>query len=601
MRLLAAALAVVAGGCGADRQPASAVPPVDRFQTSVGLEFQYLPGGTFTMGGPDADAQPRHQVTLSPFYVARDPVTVGLFRQFLHDTGRQGNRTELGPDPHGWQFEGPQQWAKLPGGFSPSPTHAAIYQNLVDAHAFADWLSKRESRPFRVITEAQLEYVLRSGEATGDEWYWWMAKQPSAPDVWKVAGYYSTAGPDTVGSMPRLYPATPWGIYLTGLLWTQDNYSKYPSEAQVDPTGPWLGKEGLAVVRRGELWARRAVKSDKPDAGILLVSDVLPTDRRVPPPPPAAPQPLSEAIEPLPEQALDLGGGVSLTLRQVPAGRFTMGRAQRERPWTREWPETTVELTPYWLGTTEVTQAQFRAVTGINPSLVPGDTLPVHSVIMAEMLAFCDLLTARERAAGRLGADEEYRLPTEAEWERAALAGRRTRFAHGDDEQRLAAYAWYDVLGGPRPVATKHPNRWGFFDMQGSILEILCESGYKYSGNPQAQHWMPKTSAWGGWGGVKEWHAARGGAWNMGAVASEPTLRRTVHVNSRTYFMGFRLARGPVLPDPNPGDLRTWLFQFAPYRASQPYAAVMRSAPATWPRPAGWMPLAENPGVDSGK
>jgi formylglycine-generating enzyme required for sulfatase activity len=308
-------------------------------------------------------------------------------------------------------------------------------------------------------------------------------------------------------------------------------------------------------------------------------------------PPLATASYVSTAIEALSDQRLNLSDGVTLALRQLPAGRLTMGRTQRERPWTREWPETEMNLGAYWLGTTEVTQAQFQAVTGMNPSLIKGDSLPVHSVIMPEMLAFCDLVTARERAAGRLGQDEEYRPPTEAEWEQAAMAGRRNRFVHGDDELQLAAYAWFDVLGGPRPVATKHPNRWGFYDMEGNILEIMCEHMFQYPGTPQNQHWTPYFK---GYGGQTGWYAARGGAWNMGAVACEPTLRRAVHAESRTYFMGFRLARGPVLPELTKENARSpWVFFFAPYRASKAYAAVMRSAPAAWPRPASWKPAEE--------
>ena len=587
---------LVSAGCraGDPGATAPAVPPVPRFVTSVGLEFQYIPGGTFTMGGPDTDAQPRHAVTLSPFYVARELLPKRIFRRFCAETGRRGNREELGPDPAGWVFENEQQWNALPGLYLASPTedHAVKYQTLTDAHAFAAWLSRTEGRRFRVITEAQAEYVLRANTAQGDEECWWWPTQPGAEANWRFDGNYSDAGPNIRNGMVRLYPANPFGIYLNSLwIWTQDRYGSYPSGPQVDPTGPWMTTHGRYVVRRGPLWSRRASLPDAEDAGILLVADVTPADHRAAP----APAPVvvaAEPVETLPEQVLDLGGGVSLTLRQVPPGRFTLGRSQRERPWTREWPETEMELGAYALGTTEVTQAQFRAVTGINPSLVSGDDLPVHAVIMAEMLAFGDLITARERAAGRLGADEVYRLPTEAEWERAALAGRRTRFAHGDAEEPLSAYAWYDDLGGPRPVASKLPNRWGFYDMQGNMLEIMCEMMNPYPGTLQQRHWKERGR---GWPASLGWYVARGGAWNMGAVACEPTLRRAVHVNSRTYFMGFRLARGPAMPEWDGKNYRVpWaeIFILAPYRATRAYAAVMQSAPPTWPRPADWTPPA---------
>jgi formylglycine-generating enzyme required for sulfatase activity len=586
-------LVLALGGCRAG-EPPSAIEPVPRFTTGVGLEFQYIPGGTFTMGGPEFMATPRHQVTLSPFYVAREPVAKGLFRRFLTETGRTGNRDEMGPDPVGWTFENQEQWEKLPAMFwrgAPTELHAVHWQSLQDAKALADWMTKKEGRPFRVITEAQLEYVMRCGVAKGDEEYWWLGVQPGALGNWAFDGEYNAVGPEMGNGLVRLYPANAWGLYLGSLfLLTQDRYAEYPPTPQVDPTGPTMTLDGFYAVRVGNIAARSKAPPDKSDAGILLVADPLPSDRHPPVVVDPGPPPALEPIEPLAERQLDLGGGVNLTMRQIQAGRFTMGRPQKERPWTREWPETEVEMTPYWLGTTEVTQAQFRAVTGINPSLIKGDTLPVHSVVMAEMLAFCDLLTARERAASRLGADEEYRLPTEAEWERAALAGRRTLYAHGDDSAQLHWYAWFDVLDGPHPVAAKLPNRWGFYDMEGNILEILCERMFRLPGDMQHQHWMPMTI---GWGGMKDWHAARGGAWNMGAMACEPTIRRAVQVNSRTYHMGFRLARGPVLPvrakDPRDPGWR-WVFEFNPYRSSKTYSTVMQSAPAEWPRPTWWKP-----------
>ena len=594
LRSILCACVVCAGVTG--ELPATA-PQVVRFTTSVGLEFQYIPAGTFTMGGNSYFATPRHQVTMSHFYVARDVLPKRTFRRFLTETKRQGNRDELGPDPAGWTFESQDQWDKLSAQFTlgaPTEQHSIHGQSLDDARAFAAWLSEKESRRFQVITEAQYEYIARCGIANGDEEHWWAVEQPGALGNWTYDSYWvdSSVGLGG-GSISRHYTMNAWGIYIDNkAVWARDRYAKYPDDPQSDPTGPLLTVDGFYVRRGVNIANRSKGKPEQPLAGILLVADVTPADYRQAAKPDAAMQSVMEPVQSLPEQSLDLAAGVRLAVRQIPTARYILGRPQRERPWTREWPETEMNLGPYWLGTTEVTQAQFQAVTGMNTSLVKGDSLPVHSVIMPEMLAFCDLVTARERAAGRLGADEEYRLPTEAEWEQAALAGRRSRFAHGDDEKQLADHAWFDVLGGPRPVATKNPNRWGFYDMEGNILEIMCEHMFLYPGTPQNQHWTPRTR---GGGGQTGWYAARGGAWNMGAVACEPTLRRAVHADSRTYFMGFRLARGPVLPEWQPGwtpgkPSSPWIFIFAPYRASKAYAAVMQSAPASWPRPAGWKP-----------
>jgi len=73
-------------------------------------------------------------------------------------------------------------------------------------------------------------------------------------------------------------------------------------------------------------------------------------------------------------------------------------------------------------------------------------------------------LKDRHLVSGRLGLDEEYRMPTEAEWERAARAGNPDGWTEGDDPRVLAQSAWFDLIGqdGPKPVAGRAPNAWGF-------------------------------------------------------------------------------------------------------------------------------------------
>ena len=92
---------------------------------------------------------------------------------------------------------------------------------------------------------------------------------------------------------------------------------------------------------------------------------------------------------------------------------------------------------PYAFGVFEVTQAQYRAVTGKNPSRFKGSNLPVAGVSWGDAREFCRKLTERERALGRISANQEYRLPTAAEWQHACRAGTTTRFYTGDSEEDL--------------------------------------------------------------------------------------------------------------------------------------------------------------------
>jgi len=149
-----------------------------------------------------------------------------------------------------------------------------------------------------------------------------------------------------------------------------------------------------------------------------------------------------------------------------------------------ERPQTVVTLTRgFWMGAHEVTQAEYLAVTGRNPSFFTGDTnRPVESVSWFDAVAYCTTLTASERAAGRIPAGWGYRLPTEAEWEYASRAGARTtRFGYGDDMSftALTNYAWYhdNSTSTTHPVEQKLANPWGLMDMHGNVGE-WCNDWY---------------------------------------------------------------------------------------------------------------------------
>ena len=132
----------------------------------------------------------------------------------------------------------------------------------------------------------------------------------------------------------------------------------------------------------------------------------------------------------------------------------------------------------YAFGKYEVTQAQYQAVTGENPSEFKVLNLPVTNVSWDDAREFCRKLTERERAAGRISENQEYRLPTAEEWQHACRAGTTTRFYTGDSEEDLARAAWYKGNSGgrPCPVGMKEPNAFGLCDMHGNVGEWIHDN-----------------------------------------------------------------------------------------------------------------------------
>ncbi len=186
------------------------------------------------------------------------------------------------------------------------------------------------------------------------------------------------------------------------------------------------------------------------------------------------------------EKVVKLPGGVELVLNYIPPGTFMMGSPEDERGRFAEETQHEVTLTQgYWLGKYPVTQAQYDAVMGTNPSRWEGADLPVEQVSWNDAMEFCAKLTASEKAAGRLPEGYEYTLPTEAQWEYACRARTTTAFNNGtnisSEEQgweeepcpNLDEVGWYEYNSDSKthPVGQKLPNAWGLYDMHGNVWE----------------------------------------------------------------------------------------------------------------------------------
>ncbi|HYT60529.1 MAG TPA: formylglycine-generating enzyme family protein [Haliangiales bacterium] len=227
----------------------------------------------------------------------------------------------------------------------------------------------------------------------------------------------------------------------------------------------------------------------------------------------------------------------------IPPSTFRLGSPTNEIGRAAdEGPQTTVTITHgFWLGKYEVTQREYLAVIGSNPSGFPGDlNRPVESVSWLDATNYCAKLTEQDQSAGRIPPGSHYRLPTEAEWEYAARAGTSTRFSYGDDLAftGLTNYAWYAVNSGntTHPVGQKTPNPWGLYDMEGNVLEWCLDWYGPYPGGFETDPQGPASNAI----GVK---VIRGGAWD-GFETDCRSARRGiegVHPFIHDFILGFRV------------------------------------------------------------
>ena len=506
----------------------------------VDLTMIWIEPGTFLMGSPkdelgrDNDErwenEVQHQVTLTKgYWMGRYEVTQAQYKAVM------------GLDPS--HFSGDN-----------NPVEYVTWGGARDFCARLTAQEKAAGRlpegyEYTLPTEAQWEYACRAGTTTAlnngknlsdteqcsemDEvgWYGYNSGEFDSEGNWTWKGTTHPVGQKQPNA---------WGLYdMHGNVWEWclDWYEKdYPTTPVTDPKGP---DTGLRRVLRGGNWNRTASYCRSAVRNCSYVGDLgYNYGFRV------ALVCTSWGSEGE-NMTIPLSNTINLDLNWIEPGTFTMGSPSDEvGRWSNEVQHQVTLTKGYWMGKYEVTQEQYKAVMGTNPSYYEGTDLPVEEVTWNDAKDFCAKLTAKEKAAGRLPEGYEYTLPTEAQWEYACRAGTTTALNSGKNlsgEKKcpeMDEVGWYYYNSNKtHPVGQKQPNAWGLYDMHGNVHEWCLDWYEEYPTSAVKDPQGPSM----GWDRV-----LRGGGNSSEARSCRSALRDSGSASTFSRSIGFRVALAPV-------------------------------------------------------
>ena len=222
-------------------------------------------------------------------------------------------------------------------------------------------------------------------------------------------------------------------------------------------------------------------------------------------------------------------GEVSLCLKYVEGGTFTMGATDEQREYAEkeELPTHTVTLHDYYIGETEVTQELWEEVMGYNPANTIGASLPIENVSWNDCIDFIRELNNRT--------GKTFRLPTEAEWEYAARGGKYSHLYLYAGSNNAEEVGWIKSNCDERthPVKTKNPNELGIYDMTGNVCEWCQDWMSNYSSTNLINPVGPQNGTA---------RVGRGGGWCNSSLRNRVTTRLAGKDTYRDYNLGFRIA-----------------------------------------------------------
>jgi formylglycine-generating enzyme required for sulfatase activity len=579
--------------------------PTSHTVASISMDMIFCPPGTFTMGSPTNETgrggdEAQHQVTLSHgFYLGKHEVTQAQYQTIMN-----GNPSGLNTDPS--QFKGSnrpvekvswndaqifltrlnemeQSAGRLPTGWKyVLPTEAqweyACRAGTTTAYSWGNDINSSRANynwdgahntgnDFKQTRDVGQYAANPWGffDMQGNVWEW--------VSDWKAA-YLSGAQTDPEGPASgsnRVLRGGSWDNGGAGLRSARRS-SSAPSyrgntlgfrvgfqPVQPDTANPELELFGGASVTReaGQAWAEPGAAGHDARDGNLTASvtvtgtvDMNTTGTYILTYSVADSAgntaTANRTVTVVGNRSVDLNATVAMDMLWVPSGTFTMGSPTTEagRQSDRE-DEHNVSLTQgFYLGKYEVTQAQYEAVIGTNPSefnATGNGNRPVEKVNWTEAVAFCTQLTTQEQAAGRLPAGWAYVLPTESQWEYACRAGTTTAYSWGTTI--ASSNANYNWDGGSttgndfkqtRDVGQYAANPWGFFDMHGNVWEWTADryqAAYP-TGNPVIDPTGPASGSN---------RVFRGGSWSNEGAYLRSARRASLTPSSRYYNLGFRV------------------------------------------------------------
>ena len=481
----------------------------------VDLDMIWIKPGTFIMGSPEDELgrgndEPQHEVTLTRgYWIGKYEVTQAQYKAVM------GNNPS--------RFQGDDQ----------RPVEMVSFYNAIDFCSRLTAIEKAAGRlpegyEYTLPTEAQWEYACRAGTTTALNNGMDLSDKWDSPEIEELA--WCTMNSDSTTHPAGQKKPNAWGLYdMHGNLleWCLDYYDFYPTEPVTDPTGP---SRGMYYVIRGGSWnfapfcCRSAYRSEYNGTyGVYFCGFRVTVSE-------------SKNI------TIPLSDTVDLDMIRIEPGKFRMGSSEEELGRSQTEIQHEVTLSGgYWLGKYMVTQAQYEAVMGSNPSFNQGADLPVEMVSWDDAKAFCKKLTDQERAAGRLPEGYEYNLPTEAQWEYACRAGTRSALNSGsnltnkEECPEMDEVGWY---GGnsdwqTHPVGQKLPNAWGFYDMHGNVYEWCLDWYDDYPADAVTDPTGPDAG---------NYRVLRGGSNGDDAQDCRSAARSHTSPDSSFDFCGFRVA-----------------------------------------------------------
>ena len=525
---------------------------------SIGMRLAYIPAGEFVMGAPPNEGHKKydteipHRVKLTkPFLMGVTAVTQGQWKAVM------GNNPSyfIGDDD--------------------LPVEQVSWN---DAVAFCGKLSDKDKKTYRLPTEAEWEYACRAGTTTP-----FNTGETISADQANFNGQEAPYGKGQKGEYRQKttrvgsFPPNAWGLYdMHGnvMQWCSDFYGTYDAGDAVDPQGATNGWNPNRMTRGGA-WnsaaegCRSAFRiGGAPDYRgnhngfrvVCSVSDVSQVAERPAAVPvtasadnikPSADRVAKIVTAPVSAETSDgrtprkvgetITNSIGMRLAYIPAGEFMMGIPAREGGKENEVPHRVKLTKPFLMGVTAVTQGQWRAVMGSNPSYFAGDdNLPVERVSWSDAVAFCGKLSEIDK--------KTYRLPTEAEWEYACRAGTTTPFNTGETistEQAnfdgKSSYTNGQYREKTVAVGSFPPNAWGLYDMHGNVWQWCSDLYGEYDAADAVD---PQGAANG------SDRVVRGGCWQFTSYNAISGRRAFYSPNVSGAIIGFRVVRTV------PGDSR---------------------------------------------